>query len=329
MAKEISIDINPGAGQQHGQSDGIRWATIGAPSPEHTSLAAKVRFEGIFPTKGLFVRIGSSEVKDRLIVISDSSDGSPGAGPLTVVVVAEKNASCSLRFITRSVAPDYRAEKMIVACQGASLSIEELIEGGSETTLSSVTSVSLEAESRVSMVTLELSRGNCSSESKAYLRGSGAHYLHSGLFVASGERHSAFDARVEHLEADCTSDVFIKGVAAGQARGRFDGMVYVAPDAQRTMAYQQSRNLILSDTARIITSPQLEIYADDVKCSHGATVGQIDDDSIYYMRQRGLSEQEARKLQLAGFVNDIISRLSDSAFRHEVAALASERIEEL
>ena len=90
--------------------------------------------------------------------------------------------------------------------------------------------------------------------------------------------------------------------------GEFCGMVYVAPDAQRTDARQQSRNILLSRTARITTQPQLEIYADDVKCSHGATVGQMDSEAVLYMRQRGLSEVQARRLQIEGFVGDVVRR---------------------
>ena len=106
-------------------------------------------------------------------------------------------------------------------------------------------------------------------------------------------------------------------------------MVYVAQDAQRTEAYQQSRNLLMGDRARIVTSPRLEIYTDDVRCSHGATVGQMDDDAVYYMRQRGLSEAEARGLQLTGFVNDVVSRLGEGPLAAAVLAMAEEKIAEL
>jgi Fe-S cluster assembly protein SufD len=109
----------------------------------------------------------------------------------------------------------------------------------------------------------------------------------------------------------------VKGIAKDNGVGTFDGLVYVAPDAQRTEAYQQSRNMLLSRTARIHTNPQLEIYADDVRCSHGATVGNIDDDAIYYMRQRGLSEEQARKLQVGGFLRDVLGHIDDEAIREE------------
>ncbi len=140
------------------------------------------------------------------------------------------------------------------------------------------------------------------------LEGVGAESELGGVFFAAGEERAELDLRTEHLVADCRSDSRVKGIAADDAVCRFGGMVYVAPDAQRTDAQQQSRNILLSDTARIVTRPQLEIYADDVKCSHGATVGQMDSEAILYMRQRGLSEMQARRLQIEGFVGDVVRR---------------------
>ncbi|MDE7069830.1 MAG: SufD family Fe-S cluster assembly protein, partial [Alistipes sp.] len=100
-------------------------------------------------------------------------------------------------------------------------------------------------------------------------------------------------------------------------------------DAQRTDARQQSRNLLLSRTARIEAQPQLEIYADDVRCSHGATVGQMDDDAILYMRQRGLSEVQARRLQLEGFAGEVIGRCSMESVREWIAGRIAERLNEM
>lgn len=140
------------------------------------------------------------------------------------------------------------------------------------------------------------------------LDGEGALSELSGVFLGSGDDHCVFELTVRHNVSDCTSSSLVKGVVAGRATGEFRGLVYVAPDAQRTDAQQQSRNMELGDDARIIAKPQLEIYADDVKCSHGATVGQIDDDAVFYMRQRGLGEMDARRLQIEGFVGDITMR---------------------
>lgn len=133
----------------------------------------------------------------------------------------------------------------------------------------------------------------------------GANFEHSGLFILTDEERGSVDVNVRHNAPDCTSHTSMRGVASGKARGSFKGLVYVAPDAQRTDSVQSSRNIVIGE-AHIATEPQLEIYADDVKCSHGATVGQMDADAILYMRQRGLSLADAKRLQIEGFVSDVV-----------------------
>jgi len=150
-----------------------------------------------------------------------------------------------------------------------------------------------------------------------------------GLYMATGQELCDVNMKVLHNVPDCRSNEVVKGIVSGRATGSFTGMVYVAQDAQRTAALQQSRNLQLSDASRIFTEPQLEIYADDVKCSHGATVGQLNEKEVYYMRQRGIGEQDAKKLQLQGFVDDVISHCSSGQACQAVTRLAEARIGEL
>ncbi len=138
-----------------------------------------------------------------------------------------------------------------------------------------------------------------------------------GVFVAREGGNIKVHTEMRHNAPRCRSNQQIRGVAAERGYGLFDGLVYVAPDAQQTEAYQQSRNVLLSPSARIQTQPQLEIYADDVKCSHGATVGQMNEEEIYYMRQRGLSEEDARGLQLVGFMQEILDKICDETLREE------------
>jgi Fe-S cluster assembly protein SufD len=126
-----------------------------------------------------------------------------------------------------------------------------------------------------------------------------------GAFVLTDEEKGSVAVDVNHMASDCSSRTSYKGVASGSARGEFSGIVYVAPDAQRTDSEQLSRNITMAD-AHIATRPQLEIYADDVRCSHGATVGQLDDQAVLYMRQRGLSLEMAKRLQIEGFVSDVV-----------------------
>ena len=148
--------------------------------------------------------------------------------------------------------------------------------------------------------------GSSEVDFKIDLDGREASNMLRSAFIVGGEEHSKVGVRVNHNVADCTSNSLVKGVAGGKAVGEFHGMVYVAEDAQRTDARQSSRNIEIGADAKIITKPQLEIYADDVKCSHGATVGQLDGEAIFYMRQRGLSEKQARRVQIEGFVREVV-----------------------
>ncbi len=156
------------------------------------------------------------------------------------------------------------------------------------------------------------------------LAGEGAEFHLHGLYIASGVGESAgradIDVNVNHLSSDCLSRQLIKGIAAGGATGSFAGMVHVAGGAQHTDAVQRNQNLQLSDTAHIFTRPQLEIYADDVKCSHGATIGRLDEEAVYYMRQRGVSEAEARRMQMQGFAAEIINHCPSESLRESLAA---------
>ena len=145
--------------------------------------------------------------------------------------------------------------------------------------------------------------------------------------VATGFDHAQLSLVTRHNVEDCKSNSTIKSVASGRAVAEFKGLVYVAQDAQRTDARQTSRNIEIGREAKIITKPQLEIYADDVKCSHGATVGQLDGEAVLYMRQRGLSEEQARRLQIEGFVKDIA--LSSKNLSDELVDELSAKLENL
>lgn len=189
-------------------------------------------------------------------------------------------------------------------------------------------------------VTLAQAAGSASRITAVQLAGAEAFYrtelngeraesvLH-GLFIAGGEEHCAVSLHTAHNVPDCRSESCVKGVAGGKATGRFGGLVYVAPDAQRTDARQQSRNVLLSDAARIDTLPQLEIYADDVTCSHGATVGRMDDEAVLYMRQRGLSEATARRLQIEGFAADVVRHCGIEPLCDRLMTAVAEKMEQL
>lgn len=155
-------------------------------------------------------------------------------------------------------------------------------------------------------VSVGLSAGLMRNEQTVLLEGRGAENHTNGLTIAGEQEHLDFATDIEHIASDCTSYQLFKGLAADGGTSVFSGRIYVAQDAQRTQAFQQNNNLLLSDDAHVYAKPQLEIYADNVKCSHGATVGQLDPEAIYYMRQRGIGLEDARRLQMYGFVLDVL-----------------------
>ncbi len=132
-----------------------------------------------------------------------------------------------------------------------------------------------------------------------------------GLYVCRGEDRLNVRVNMRHNAGGSISVQMFRGIADGNARVNFDGRIVVAHDAQKTEAYQTCHNLQLSDTSSVQASPQLEIYADDVKCSHGATVGSLNEDEQFYMRSRGISEAESKRLQMISFLTPVMEGLPD------------------
>lgn len=212
------------------------------------------------------------------------------------------------------VAPGASAQLVVLHTAAGAASLEIALGEGASLDFAEVFLAEAFAELRVRqgarsacrMTAVELASANAAWT--VSLEGREASCDVGALFLAGAGEHGVMRLRTDHRVADCRSGSLVKGVAAADGVGEFHGLVYVAPDAQRTDARQQSRNVVLGDAARIVAEPQLEIYADDVKCSHGATVGRMDDEAVFYMRQRGLSEAQARRLQLEGFAGDVVAR---------------------
>ena len=158
------------------------------------------------------------------------------------------------------------------------------------------------------------------------LAGEGAECLINGLFMTAGRQHVDNFMRVEHASPHCDSRQFYNGILDDRSSGVFSGRIVVLEDAQKTDAKQTNRNLLLSDEATVDSKPQLEIYADDVKCTHGATIGQLDDDAIFYLRARGISEEMARTLLLFGFAAENLERMRLSYIRTYVEDLIKDKM---
>ncbi|HEY3536345.1 MAG TPA: Fe-S cluster assembly protein SufD [Trinickia sp.] len=158
------------------------------------------------------------------------------------------------------------------------------------------------------------------------LMGTDADCTLNGLYFALARQHVDHHTCIDHESARCTSREFYRGVLDGAAHGVFNGRVIVHQDAQKTDAHQSNRNLLLSRDAEIDTKPQLEIYADDVKCTHGATVGKLDEAQLFYLRARGIDEPQARATLIWAFARDIVDRVSDENVRGRLAKMLLARM---
>jgi len=153
------------------------------------------------------------------------------------------------------------------------------------------------------------------------LIGPGAEAHVKALYLCKADENVNFRIVMHHKAAGCKSTQLINGIAGGQAQVHFDGTIVVAPDAQQTEAYQENHNIVLTPEAKVETKPQLEIYADDVKCSHGATVGQLNPDELFYMRSRGIPEAEARMLQMLSFLSPVIPQGREEEIEQAIRTL--------
>jgi len=149
----------------------------------------------------------------------------------------------------------------------------------------------------------------------ARLDGEGAHHALNGLYVADGEGHVDHHTTLDHAVPHCTSHELFKGILGGRSKAVFKGRIVVRPDAQKTDAIQRNPNLLLSDDATIHSRPQLEIYADDVKCTHGATVGQIDAEQLFYLRSRGIDPVTGRDLLIHAFAREVLDHVGIDEIR--------------
>jgi Fe-S cluster assembly protein SufD len=174
---------------------------------------------------------------------------------------------------------------------------------------------------------VSLGGGLVRNDVMAVLDGEGAECTLNGLYFADQRRFVDNHTTIDHAQPHCDSREMYKGILADAARGVFNGKIIVRPDAQKTDAKQTNRALLLSEDAQINTKPQLEIFANDVKCTHGAAIGQLDEEAVFYLRSRGLSEPEARHMLIHAFASDVLQRMPLASIRASVEAVLQRQLE--
>ena len=183
-----------------------------------------------------------------------------------------------------------------------------------------VRNIEVQSGDRKDMVLLVYPGVSCDVKLDVRLVGEGAEANIYGAYVCGGEEKVKIAVDMHHDLPHCNSRQLFKGIAGGTSKVDFYGKIIVAQDAQRTEAYQENHNLLLTDGAKVDTKPQLEIYADDVKCSHGATIGRLNEEEQFYMRSRGITLEDARVLQMISFIAPVLENIANGEQREALAA---------
>jgi Fe-S cluster assembly protein SufD len=185
--------------------------------------------------------------------------------------------------------------------------------------------IQVEGDGRFTINTLTVDGGWVRNNLHISFGGQNAEANLHGIYLPRKKQHIDNHTLVDHRVPHCNSNELYKGLLNDHATGVFNGKVYVQPDAQKTNAFQSNANILLSDDAQMNTKPELEIYADDVKCSHGTTTGQLDEDALFYLKARGLGEESARRLLTSAFINDVLNKVEDDHIREYVISQLVER----
>ena len=243
--------------------------------------------------------------------------------------VVEKNAKAEViicdhtlspqMFLTNSVTEAYTGEN-------SDLDILRLQNEHNNSCQVTNTWISQDRASRCQHGTITLHGGMVRNNLHVSMDGEGASTSTLGLILTDKIQHVDSFTVIDHASPNCTSNQYYKGVLDDMSTGVFNGKIHVHPNAQKTEAFQANNNILLSNTAKMHTKPQLEIYADDVKCSHGATIGQLDEDALFYLQSRGIPRDESRLMLMDAFANDVISRIQQPALQDRISELVGKRL---
>lgn len=277
--------------------------------------------------------LNTAYLRDGVVV--DIPAGKIVEEPLRLTIRGEDDSYTSFRLILRvgdnaqvtlveetSGSGEYWRNRVsqIVLGQNARLNHIIVQKDSAEAVYTQYTHVSLSRDAYYNGFTLNKGAALTRHQMQADLTGTGGHASFNGLNLLSGKQHGDTTILVNHMAAHCQSNQFYRSLLDGESHGVFQGKVHVFEDAQKTDGYQLSNAILLSGKAEMDTKPELEIYADDVKCSHGATTGQLDEEPLFYLRSRGLSEKEARRLLLQAFVDEAVEKIGNSSLEETIGA---------
>ncbi len=280
---------------------------------------------------GVFLHVQRRQLIDQPVYIyniTDTRNEPVLAQPRSLVLVSEQ---AQVQFVetyaTLGKAGSITNQVMeMVVEESANVAYYKIQNDGSHASQVSTTHIRQIGTSVVNTVTISLNGGIVRNNLHAIMEAPHAEAHLYGLYFQRGKSHIDNHTLVDNMVPDCQSNELYKGILDDQATGVFNGKIFVRKDAQKTNAFQSNKNILLSDTANVNTKPQLEIFADDVKCSHGCTVGSLDEDGLFYLQARGIPYRKAIALLLQGFAMDILEKIKPAVLRTYVEELIVQRL---
>lgn len=268
----------------------------------------------VYATDGAYVHVAAKAIIEKPIQIVHVLTGENTIANVRNVIVAEKFSEAEVIqvFLTEN-AQDSFANNVteVIVEENAKLAIQKLQNEAENNFHISNEDVKQAKSSNFTINSITLNGGFVRNELFIDVEGENCDTHLNGTYVLKGNQQVDNYTTVDHLFPHCESNEMYKGVLDESATATFNGKVFVRPQAQKINAYQSNGNVLLSDSATVNSKPELEIYADDVKCSHGSTTGQLDEEAIYYLRARGISEKSAKALMVTAFIGDVIDRVDN------------------
>ena len=284
-----------------------------------------------FADHGLFIQVWAKQELERPVYIYHISDARTAftfSQPRTLVHVGKgATVHIATTYVTLGHESLTNEVTEIAAEEGSIVNYYKIQDEGAKANHVGTTSIRQLGKCLTNAVTISLSGGLVRNNLDMIMGAEHGESHMYGLSLLEGHTHVDNHTIVDNVKPNCFSNELYKGVFDGHSSGVFNGKIFVRQDAQKTNAYQSNKNILLGEHASVNTKPQLEIFADDVKCSHGCTVGRPDDDALFYLRSRGISEKSAKSLLLHAFAVDILDNIKPAALRSHVDGLISERLE--
>ncbi|MFD2203570.1 Fe-S cluster assembly protein SufD [Shivajiella indica] len=279
---------------------------------------------------GIFIKVGRNKIIEKPILLLYFNQSSKGQviSP-RVLIEVEDNAEVS--FLENSISLDEEAYfcntvTEIIVAQNSHVHYNRLQNESKKAISLNNFGADIHRDATFTSVVVSLSGEMLRNNLSLNLLDSGCVGNMFGLYLLDGKTHVDNHTNVDHTKPHAESNELYKGILADRSRGVFNGKIFVRQDAQKTNAFQQNNNILLSEDATINTKPQLEIWADDVKCSHGCTTGQLDEEALFYLQARGIGKVQAKGLLLYAFAGEVLEKISDETFKVYIDNLIQERL---